>query len=273
MLAKACPALLSAVFFVGALVTGAQASGETLRIGGSGAVTELFRQIATVFEAETDIALEVIPSIGTVGANAAVADGVLGIAMNSRDLTPAQAARGLRVVATFRTPYGLATSRRWPQNLKSAEIARLYGSAAPEWPDGTPILIILRPADQSDTLILGALFPGLGDALQSLRQRKDLSVAFTDQANADMAEKTKGSLAGATLTQIETEKRNLRFVDIDGVAATLENFENGNYRYGKTLYLVVPAVPSPGAVALAAFLARPVGVALLRKAGIVPGAP
>ena len=273
MLARARLALLSAVLFVGTLVTGASASGEALRIGGSGSVTELLRQMAPLFEAETDIALDVVPSLGTFGATAAVADGVLGIALNSIDLTAAQGARGLRVIATFRTPFGLATSRRGPDNLKSAEIAQLYRSTKPEWPDGTPILMILRPANQGDTFVLGALFPGMPDALQSLRKRNDISIAYTDQANADLGEKTKGSLIGAALTQIETEKRNLRFVSIDDVAATLENFENGSYPYGKTLYLVVPAVESREAAAFAAFLARPAATALLRKAGIVGVTP
>lgn len=267
---KAFVGLLSAVLSAGAL-SASPAFGETLRIGGSNAVTELLRQMAPVFEAESNIALEVVPSLGTFGANKALADGVLGIALNSVDLTAAQAACGLRVVATLRTPYGLATSRHGPDNLKSAEIAQLYRSAKPEWPDGMPILLVLRPANQSDTFVLGALFPGMLNALSSLRGRNDISVAFTDQGNADIGEKTKGSLVGATLTQIETEKRNLRFVTIDGVAATLGNLENGSYPYGKTLYLVVPATESPEAAAFAAFLARPAGMALLRKAGIVPG--
>ena len=227
--------------------------------------------MAPLFEAETDIALDVVPSLGTVGAEAAVTDGVLGIAFISLDLTPAQVAGGLKVVATFRTPFGLATSRAGRENLKSAEIAQLYRSAKPEWPDGTPILLILRPAKQSDPLLLGALFPGMPDALQSLRKRNDISLAFTDKANADMGEMTKGSLVGATLTQIQTEKRNLRFVTIDDVEATLENFENGSYPYGKSFYLVVPADESSEAAAFTAFLARPEGVALLRKAGIVAG--
>jgi phosphate transport system substrate-binding protein len=267
---KAFVGLLSAVLSAGALAA-SPACGETLRIGGSGAVTEVLRQMAPLFEAETDISLEVIPALGTVGANAAVVDGVLGMSLISVDLTAAQEAHGLRVVATFRTPYGLATSRRGPDDIKSAEIAQLYRSAKPQWPDGTPILLVLRPANQSETLVMGSLFPGMLSALKSLRERRDITVAFTDQANADMAETTQGSLVGATLTQIATEKRNLRFVTIDGVAATLENLENGTYPYGKALYLVAPAVESPAAAAFTAFLARPAGAALLRKAGIVPG--
>jgi phosphate transport system substrate-binding protein len=267
---KAIVGLLSAILSAGALAV-SPACGETLRIGGSGAVTELLKQIAPVFEAETGIALDVVPNLGTLGANKAVVEGVLGIALNSLDLTAAQAAHGLSVVATFRTPYGLATSRPGPDNLKSAEIAELYRSPRPTWPDGTQVRLVMRPANQSDAFVLGALFPGMLDALQSLRQRSDISVAYTDQANADMAERTKGSLVGSTLTQIETEKRNLRLVTIDGVAATLENLENGAYPYGKTLFLVVPAIESSEAAAFVTFLARPIGAALLRKASIVRG--
>jgi phosphate transport system substrate-binding protein len=131
---------------------------------------------------------------------------------------------------------------------------------------------MLRPVDESDTLVLGELFPGMSEAIKHVRTRSDLSIAATDQDNADMAEKTKGSLVGATLTQMTSEKRNLRFVAIDGVAPSLENYGNGSYPYAKTLYLVVPAKVSPEAKAFLSFIATPAGESLLRKAGIVTGA-
>jgi phosphate transport system substrate-binding protein len=264
--------LLSAILAAGALALGSPASAATLRAGGSGSVTELLRELAPAFKAETGTDLEVVPSLGSDGANAALADGLLGIAMASRDLTAAEAARGVKVAATFRTPYGLATSRPGPDHLKSADIAQLYRADRPLWPDGTPILIVLRPANQSDTFVLGGLFPGMADALQSLRKREDLSVAFTDQANAELGESTKGSLIGATVAQVTTEKRNLRFVSIDGVAPSLETLENGSYPYGKILYVVVPTVVGPEAASFLAFLARPATGALLRKAGVDGGA-
>ena len=125
--------------------------------------------------------------------------------------------------------------------------------------------------DESDNIVLGELFPGMTQALQRLRKRRDLSFAATDQDNADMAEKLKGSLNSATLTQIVTEKRKLRFVSIDGVAATLENYQNGTYPYGKSVYVVVPSVISPEAEAFLAFLARPAARSLLRDAGMIAG--
>ena len=255
----------------GALIACGPAAGATLKVGGTGASTELLRQLASPFEADTGIVLEVIVGLGTSGANNALADGKLGLAVSGRHLRDGEAARGLKEVAGFHTPFGLVTSREEPQSLKRSEIAGLYRSDHPLWPDGAPILITLRPVDESDNATLGEFFPGMTEALVHLRKRADLSIAATDQDNADIAERVKGSLTGASLTQIVSEKRNLRFVSIDGVAATLENYQNGSYPYDKPLYVIVPPAVSPEAEALIAFLAKPATEALLRRAGVVAG--
>ena len=126
---------------VTALAMARPAAAEGLRIGGTGAVTEVLRQLAPAFTAETGIDLTVMPGLGRSGANSAVADGKLGLAVYGRDL---------RVIDFLRTPLGFVTSRPGPDSLASADIVRLYQSAKPLWPDGTPVLIVLRPADDSD---------------------------------------------------------------------------------------------------------------------------
>ena len=123
--------LLLAVLSFGAHAALTDVSAATLKVGGTGAVTELLHQLAPAFEAETGIVLEVVPSLGTSGANAALADGKLGLAVSGRDLNAKETARGLTVAGTFRTPFGLATSRKGPDNLKRDEIARLYGADKP----------------------------------------------------------------------------------------------------------------------------------------------
>ncbi|MDP2331101.1 MAG: substrate-binding domain-containing protein [Reyranella sp.] len=256
---------------IGVMLALSPAWGETLRIGGTGAVTELLRRMGPALTADTGIALEVVPGLGTTGANSAVADGKLGLAFSGRELRDREMARGLRVAAVLRTPFGFVTSRQGPDNLKKSGIVALFRADRPMWPDGTPILIHLRPADESDYIVLGELFPGMTEVIQQLRKRRDLSVVATDQDNADMAEKVKGSLAAATFTQIVTEKRDLRFVSIDGVAPSLENYLDGSYPYGKSLYVIVPSAISPDAQAFLAFLAGPAGVALLRQAALIAG--
>ncbi len=256
---------------IGTMIASSPTLSKTLKIGGTGAVTALLGELAPAFEAETGIKLDVISGLGTSGANSAIADGRLGLAFAGRDLRDKEKERGLKVAASYRTPYGLVTSRAGPDDLKKSDIVALYQADNPVWPDGMPVLIALRPVDESDNLVMEEHFPGMAQVLQRLRRRRDLSIAATDQDNADIAEKNKGSLAGATLVQIVAEKRNLRFVSIDGIPATLENYRNGSYPYGKSLYVIVPSAISPEAEAFLAFLARPTGEALMRGAGMIAG--
>lgn len=256
---------------VAMMIASSPALSGTLKVGGTGAATALLDQLSPVFEAETGIKLEVIAGIGTSGANKAVADSKLGLSFAGRDLRDKEKEQGLKVAASYRTPFGLVTSRAGSDNLKSSEIVAIYQADSPVWPDGTPIIINLRPADESDNVVMEEYFPGMAQALQRLRRRRDLSIAATDQDNADVAERIKGSLTGVTLVQMVTEKRNLRFVSIDGVSATLENYRNGSYPYGKSLYVIVPSTISPEAEAFLAFLAGPAGQALMREAGMIVG--
>lgn len=263
--------LLSAAALLLPGLTPIAAAAETLRIGGTGAATAALELFGPEFTKATGITLEVIPGLGTGGANAATADGVLGLAVAGRDLKEKELALGLKVAATFQTPFGLVTSRPGEEEMSSAEIAAFFAAAQPTWPDGKPMRIILRPVEESDNTVLGNLFPGLAEAIEQARLRPDLSVAATDQDNALAAEATEGSLVGATLTQILTEKRNLRFVAIDGVAPSLSAYEDGSYPYGKTLFVVVPANPSPEAEAFLSYIQTPEAKAIQREMGILAG--
>jgi phosphate transport system substrate-binding protein len=244
-------------------------AGQSLRVGGTGATNEMVKSLGPLLLAETGIKLEVIPGLGTVGGNKAVADGVIDLSISGRVLKPAETARGLIAVAEFRTPFGLVTSHPNPNGFKSSEIAPLYQSDAPVWADGTPILIILRPSVESDNSVLSQMFPGMSAAMAKARDRSDVPVAATDQDNTEMAEGTPGSLIAATFTQISMEKRKLWFVAIDGVAPSVENYEKGTYPYGKSLYFVLAAQKSPAGERFLAFLRSPMGAASLRDAGVL----
>ena len=247
-------------------------AGEILRVGGTGAVNEMVKSLGALFAAETGITVELIPSLGSGGGNSAVAAGVIDLCISGRPLNPAETAKGLTAVAEFRSPFGLATSHPNPGGFKSADIAQLYRSDKPVWADGAPIRIILRPTNESDTELLGQMFPGVTAALAKARGRAELSVAATDQDNADMAETTPGSLVGTSLTLINMEKRNLRFVPVDGAAPSLANYENGTYPYVKSLYVVLAAKKSAAGERFVTFLRSPRGAAALRETGVLSSA-
>ena len=242
---------------------------ERLRVGGTGATNEMVKRFGALFATESGVNLELVPSLGSSGGNRAVADGVIDLSISGRSLNPAETAKGLAAVAAFHTPFGLVTSNHSPDGFKSSELVQIYQSDRPVWADGKPIRIILRPTNESDTALLGNMFPGMSAAIAKIRQRPDLSIAATDQDNADMAEKTAGSLVASTLTQIVLEKRNLRFVAIDGVEPSLENYEKGTYSFGKKMYLVAGPQRGPSVARFLAFLRSPMGTAALRDAKVI----
>jgi phosphate transport system substrate-binding protein len=258
--------LWAAVFVVPAVA-------EPLRAGGTGAAMGLMQQLAAGFAAVSETPLQFIPSLGSSGAIRAVAEGVIDMAVSSRPLKPEERAQGLTELAFARTPFVLATSHPSPNGLRSADIAAIFKADRPTWADGSPIKIILRPKSESDTALMGELFPGLAAVLEAARKRGDVPVAATDQDNADLAERLPGSVTGAALTQLMTERRNLRAVALDGVEPTLADFESGRYRFGKTLYLVTRARNNPNVERFMSFLQSPPARRLLREAGTVPDGP
>jgi phosphate transport system substrate-binding protein len=263
-----CTRLVALGVLAAALIgPGNAAFAETLRIGGTGAATGMLPKIAAAIPAGEDITIEVIPSLGSGGGLLAVEEAALDIAVSGRPLKSDEKARGLTQAAVIRTPFVLATSYRQPNGFKSNEIADIYRSTRASWPDGTLIRIILRPKSDSDTPHLAAMFPGMAAAMDVARLRPDIPIAATDQDNLALAEQVSGSLAGSSLTQVQTEQRNLRLIAINGVAPSLDAFESGAYPFGKFLYFVLPARKNPAAERFIAFLNSPPGQRTLRETG------
>lgn len=240
------------------------ASADALRAGGTGAATKLLSDLFAGFDRADDTRLELVLSLGSSGGLRALSENVLDIAVAGRPLNADELKQGLRVAATVRTPFVLVTSHPKPNGLKSTEIADIFRAQKATWADGSPIRIILRPKSDSDTPILGGMFPGMASAIAAARTRHDVFIAATDQDNADTAERIEGSLAGSTLTQIRTERRNLHLIAIDGVTPSLETLESGAYPFSKTIYFVLPSKKDPAAERFVAFIQSSKGRELLR---------
>lgn len=74
----------------------------------------------------------------------------------------------------------------------------------------------------------------------------------------------------AGLSQILTEKRDLRFVPIDGVEPSLESLESGKYPYKKDFYIVHSTKTKAVAERLLEFLRSAKGSIILRETGNLP---
>ena len=250
-----------------ALLAPPEAWAQALRLSGTGGAMPMMQRVAAAYAGAGGPAIEVIIGLGSGGAIQAAADGAIDLAVSARDLKPEEAALGLTAVRFARTPLVFVTSRADAPNINSADIAAIFSATRPQWPDGTPASIIMRTASDTDSLLVQDLFPGLKEALEAARQRPELPVAPTDQDNATLAEQLPGSLVQAGLSQILTEKRNLRLVTLDGVEPTLANFEAGIYPYEKRFYLVFTEKTGAGAQALLEFMRSGTGRGVLRDSG------
>jgi phosphate transport system substrate-binding protein len=259
--------LLSACLLL-ALVLAAPAA-AALHMGGTGSATEPLRLIGARFTAKTTIPVEVVPGLGSSGGISAAVEGVLQMIVSGRPLSPAEAALGLTPVLTVCTPYVLATSHPAPGSLDSNAIAGIYMQAAPKWPDGVPMKIVLRPKAESDNATLMALFPGMDQGLAHARTRDSIPIGATDQDNADLGEHIPGSLIGTTYSQIVTEHRALRFVAINGTLPDIDAMVTGRYPYAKRLYFIAARQATKETTDFLTFLSTPDGVQAMRESGFV----
>jgi phosphate transport system substrate-binding protein len=275
-LCPACSALpvvaVAAALLLGAGVTAARA--EVLRGGGTGSASEFVKRLGAAFAThEAGITVEVVASLGSSGAIAAVIDGALDFAVSARPLTAAEGAKSLSAVALARSPFGLASSYPQPGNISSSQVASFMRNPLSAWPDGTPLRIILRQKGEADSVTLINAYPDMAATMEQLRLRREIPIVATDQDNLQAAEAIPGSLIGLTLTQLLTEHSSLHFLTIDGVEPTLENFERGAYPIGKDYIMVFPAFKKPVLERFVAFVRSPEGALLLRETGNLPVQP
>jgi phosphate transport system substrate-binding protein len=262
--------LAVAAFLAGPLLAGNAALAETWRLAGTGGAMAMVEQIAAGFADATGVTIEVIPGLGSKGGIRATADGAFDLAVSARPLAPEEASMGLTAMPMARTALVFVTSHRQPNSVKSAELTGIFKATNPKWADGSPMNLILRTRFDSDTILLGQHFEGMSEAIEAARLRPELPIAPTDQDNATLAERMPGSFVQAGLSQIVTEKRNLRFVPIDGVEPSLETLESGKYPHKKDFHIVFSAKTKAVAERLLEFTRSEKGRRILRETGNLP---
>lgn len=244
---------------------------ETLRVGGTGAGLAAAHLIGEQLRPlHPDIETEILPSLGTSGGIRALSEGVIQIAVALRALTPAERQAGLQEGGCVTTALTYVSSRPHPPGLTRAQLPSLYSSAAPNWPDGLPMRIILRSRDGTENFYLMKIIPGLESAFATAYRYSGIPVTASDQENADIAQRTEGSLALMTLLQLHAEKPKLAAVPLDGITGSRQTIADGSYPMPIRLCLVLPARPSSGATRFIAYVKSPPGQALLRSLGAEP---
>ena len=259
------------VVFAAAGVVPAAAAAEPLRIGGTGAALGAMRVLAQEFtKAESRISVRIPANLGSAGGVQAVIAGAVDLAISARPLTPEELEAGVKDIGWVQTPLAFVTSYPRALSLRSKAVAELFTNPRAAWPNGEPVRLIMRPQNEVDMGSVLANLPGMQAALEAARRRSDIPVAATEQDNADFALKMEGSLTLMPLSQLLTERPDLRVLPLDGVRPSLNTLANGTYPLAQNLFLVLPAKPSPAAKRFVAFLSSPKAKRILQDSGMIP---
>jgi len=231
-----------------ALASQAHAGGAQpqLVIGGTGTALGGMHLLAKAFsEDHPGIRTVVLPSLGSGGGIRALSAGKIDLALSARPLKDEESAKGLSATLYARTPVVFATHRKTASDRVDLEkLIRFYSGTVTSWPGGTPLRLVLRPEDESDTELLRGLSPEMDAAVARARTRGGLLVAVNDQDNAQALETVPGSLGLTTLAQILSESRRLKPLSFDGRTASVDGLRSGEYPFFKSLYLVLGNTPS-----------------------------
>ena len=258
--------------FFGATLFPGYVRAETLRITGTGGAIGGMRLLAEAFrKAEPGVDVILLPSLGSSGGIRAVLAGKLDIGLSARLLSPEEMAQGPRQMAYARTAFVFAVNpgvNRSDTTL--AEVIDIYAGRKATWDDGTALRLILRPAFDTDTIVLRDISPEMVYAVEQSQKREGLIVATTDQNAADAIERTSGSFGTTTLALVVSEKRRIRVLSLSGVKPTTESVRDGTYPCTKTFYMVTRPTPSATAGKFIRFVRSPEGRSILSRVGHVP---
>lgn len=243
---------------------------EPLRITGTGSGTGGLQIVMQAFvRANPGVQGEVLPAIGSSGGIRAVIDGKIEVAVTNRAANDKELAlAALQSIAYARTPFVVAVHKELGVvKLTHEQLAGLYGEGAVTYPNGRRARPILRLADATDTNIMKSISPAVARSIDAASGRRGLLDAATDSEAADLIERTPGAFGPSTLALIESEKRPLLAVAIDGVMPTTANLANGTWTLMKPLYLVTGAQPGAATQRFVAFVRSAEGRRMLAAVG------
>jgi len=226
---------------IGTMAIGVSAvrAGETLTIGGTGSALGAMKILGDAFEkSHPGIKVNILPSLGSSGAMDALSKKAIDVAVVSRELKPAEEAGGLSVIAYGRTPFVFVANKDVRvSGVTTEDVIRIYRGKKKNWTDGKRIRIRMRPAWDTETLILKSISPELSQAVDIALADHEAAIGLTSQDNADNVEKTKGAFGYSTLAQTISEKRHLKVLSYNGITPSPKNLFNKTY--GPSVPLII----------------------------------
>lgn len=251
----------------------ALATAETvIKIGGSGGALGSMKRLAETFmRSHPGVKIQVLSSLGSSGGIKALMAGALDLAVSGRPLKDDEKANGVTEIQYARTPFVFVVHYKVAKSaVTTHELEQIYGGQLPDWPDGSRIRLVIRPEGDSDTKLLRSISPAMDLAVKSAIGKAGMNFAVTDQDSIDMVAKVPGSLGGATLSQIMTERPPVKILAYNGVKPDVKAMAKGRYPLSKPLYLITMNKSAAAVREFAAFVRSPAGKRILANSGNQP---
>lgn len=262
--------LAAAALLCGAALQPVPAAAETLRAGGTGAALGTMRVLAEAMKKrDPHFTLELLPNLGSGGGMKALDRGVIHFALISRPLSADEMAKGMQAMEYARTPFVIATARKGVGSMTLAQLADIYSAKQTTWLDGSPVRLVLRPANDGDTALLASFSPAVKEALARAMTREGMVMGVTDQDSADEIARLPGGLGTSSLALILSERRPLHVVPIDGVTPSVRTLADGTYPYAKSLFMVTRSTAPEAVQRFVSFIRSAEGRTILADTGHV----
>lgn len=242
---------------------------DEIKVGGTGAALGTFKLLGASYqETHQSDEVHVFPSMGSSGGMKALLSGAIDIALTARMPTNIETDAGAIGTLVGHTPFVFAThlSSR-ASDISLDFLAAAYAGTVTEWPDATPLRLVLRPAGDADSDIIRHISRTMGRAVTASEERKGMLLRITDQEAADSIEQIPGSLGPSTLSLIISEKRKVKALKLGGVAPDAKSMADGRYPLMKSIYAVTGRSSSQAALRFVAFLKSGQARAVLERTG------
>lgn len=211
-----------------------------LVLAGSGANLAPMRLVALEYAVRyPDRKVQVEQSIGTSGAMRALADGEIDVGLASRRLRDEELDDGLDEHPFARVAVAaIVNERQGVSSMTSEHLMKIYDGRSVAWPDGTPIVPIVRQAGDSTTKVIERSAPHLALSLQRARISRRALVRYTDQEMRDALLSIEGAIGMLDAGTVRLEGLPLRPLTLDGAAPTARAVRDGVYPFSLRLSLV-----------------------------------
>ncbi|KAF0144298.1 MAG: phosphate transport system substrate-binding protein [Nitrospirae bacterium] len=251
-------------------ITGLEAAENTIKISGTGGAIAVIKEMAAAFRKKNPHVniLVITPPLGSRGGIRAVIEGSLDIGLSNRDLLDEEKNKDVRVIEYGKSPLVFVTRADNPlSDITVKMVEDIYTGRLVNWQDGSPIRLVVRPATDMHSIELKGLSLGMKKAVENVLSRKGVTMAATDDENADLLEKLQGSFGVSAYAQVIAEKRNLKILSLNGVKPVPETIANNTYPLINISYLVIKTKPLLIVKQFTDFVLSKEGQTILRRLG------